>query len=75
MRYRPRLWAAMTISTSTLAAGGMDSPTVYLPGPCLPAASSRRDSTLKRASRITPAQTNRPATKIPSRPKLVSPHL
>ena len=45
------------------------------PGFLWPAASSRRDSTLKRASRIAPAHTKSPATKMPQRPKLVRPHL
>ena len=73
--YGPALCATRTISTSTLAAAGMLSPSVYLPGLLCPAASSRRDSTLKRARRMAPAHTKSPATKIPKRPKLVRPHL
>ena len=72
-RKGPALWLTMTMNTSTLAAVGMVSPRMYLPGFFCPPASSRRESTLKRARRRAPAQTNRPAMNMPSRPKLVSP--
>ncbi len=73
--YEPALWLTMTMKTSTLAAAGMGRPSMYLPGLTLPAAWSRRERTLKRASRMAPAHTYRPAMKMPSRPKWLSPHL
>src|SRR5450759_1746412 len=55
--YSPALWLTITMNTSKLAAGGMGRPRVNLPDFLLPDASPRRESTLKRARRIAPAQT------------------
>src|SRR5664279_282333 len=62
-RYSPLLWLTMTMKTSRLAAGGIERPSVNLPGFLWPEVSLRRERTLNRAKRRAHAHTKRPAMK------------